>query len=201
MGGVRGVGEVARHKHREPEFQAFVSEVKVDFHPGGRATLDHTDYPFTVDIQANLAGPKRLRRGIQAFDEETGGAVRMGIYPRDMDIVEVSLRARPGEAISLVEPFTLHLFTHAFVIASRKNRQAGDARRLPRRPPARGKANDPKFYKEILLMYQGLKASGSARPAAELAEQLGRNRNTVRSWLARAAVMYPKIAEGRTESN
>jgi hypothetical protein len=150
--------------------------VSVDLRPGGRAVVDHPDYPYLVEVQfqPHAARRARPRRGFQ-------------IHTPIGAVTDVRLRARPGESIAVTDLEDVAAFVIALVNHVEQTKSAGAwISSFPRRAPEQGKATPTGFYREILRLYDKLKAEGSTRPAAEIAERYGKNRATVRSWLRRA---------------
>jgi hypothetical protein len=163
---------------------SFYETVEIQLLPGGRVRMDSPQDPFIFEVQFHPLTRRRQRK-----PPRTGAS--WNIFGGD--ITQVSFLARPRERIDPIPLFDTGL-AFAYFWALKHYLDALDSEspwlRLPRRDlPQQGKRTDPAFYAELLALNEQLKLRGSTRPAADLAEQLGVNPNTVRSWLMRARQM------------
>jgi hypothetical protein len=155
---------------------SFYETLEIELLPGGRVRMDSQQDPFVVEMQLHPVTRRRRQRSWAQW-RIPGGA----------DVTEMTLLARDWESIGITDIPLLHAYLLGLSYYLDSLDSGNPWLRLPGRSlPQQGKRTDPAFYRDLLALSEQLKLRGSMRPAAEIAERLEVNPNTVRTWLMRA---------------
>jgi len=175
---LKEVSEGVPKSRRGAGWQAWALDVlaiKVDLYPNGRARLRQPKASYSVEMRWGPIG--KDSRG------------KPEIAPKSLQFI--------GDDSLTQRRFDTDLYFAAFMLALTVDENATKA--FGRFPPARpepGRPANTGFYRQLQASYDALIAAGEKDPAKQLAQQMGANHQTVKSWLRRGRDYLKETEKG-----